>query len=204
MGGGSKSAGFFEGPQKVATPDALNAWMRRAAAGEEFVYCEAPSPIRDETWLRAGELSRDGYVLTLSRRRAGGGYVYFARRTGKAIARAIDPVEAALAEAATDIIFRALKRAANFELPCPSDAELARRAGLTIRQQAQQRVRKLIDLGLVESTLAYEGGVPSRVVRICAGAHAGSAAGKSTALPKKWAALQRAAERDARVAGGAK
>lgn len=183
------AAKFFAGMQTVAPVDALDAWMRRAAPGEEFAYCEAAEPIRGETWSRAGELAQLGYVRTHHRRREGGGYVYFAVRTAKRVAGAIDPVQAALADPATDTILRELKRAANLGLPCPSDAELMRKAGLTMRQQAGNRVRKLIDLKLIESTLAYEGGVPTRVVKIIA-------TGKETALPRNWAALRAAAERD--------
>jgi hypothetical protein len=169
--------------------------MRGASAGEEFVYCEAPSPIRGETWSRAGELATKGLILTLTRKRAGGGFVYFARRTSRPLGVKHDPVAAALADPATDAIFRALKRAANFGRPCPTDTELMRLAGLNMRQAAAWRVRRLIDLKLIQSTLAYEGGVPTRVVTIVA-------TGKFTALPKKWAALQQAAELDARAAAG--
>jgi hypothetical protein len=113
----------------------------------------------------------------------------------------VSPQEKVLNDAATAAIFVQLKREANFSLPCSTDAALARLTGLNTRNQAQHRVQELIRAELIESQIAYEGGVQTRVVTILAGRHAGSAAGKSTALPKKWAALKRAAERDA-LAGG--
>jgi len=200
FGGGrrKKERPRFEGVQGCAQLHVLDSWWRRASPGDEFIYCEALEPIRnDETWQRAGELARAGFLRTHERLRAGGGKQYFVVRTSKRVEKQLNPVEACLADPATDAILRALKRAANLGMPCPSDAELARAAGLNTRDQAQWRVRKLVDVGLISSTLAYEGGVPSRVVTI-------AASGKFTALPRKWAELQRAAERDARAAGGAR
>jgi hypothetical protein len=72
-----------------------------------------------------------------------------------------------------------------------------------MRQQAGNRVRKLIELKLIRSELLYDSGVPARVVTILPGRHAGAAAGKRTALPRKWRALQEAAERDLRDADDA-
>jgi hypothetical protein len=61
-------------------------------------------------------------------------------------------------------------------------------------------VRKLVEAGLIESQLVYDGGIPTRVVKIEDSRHAGSAGGKTTALPKKWAAMRNAAERELRAA----
>lgn len=193
---GPRPTPFFSGPQKLATVDDLDAFVRRAGPEDSFTYCEAPDLIRSETSARVTELAGEGLVRPHRRRREGGGWEFYVVRTRKGLPVKTDPVAAALAEPSTDLIFRALKRAANFGKPCPSDADLARLAGLGMRQQAQQRVRKLIDVGLIESTVAYEGGVPSRVVTIVA-------TGKQTELPGKWRALQQAAERELRTADGA-
>lgn len=186
--------GFFAGQQTLATVDDLDAFVRRAAPEQRFTYCEAPDLIRSETSARVNELAAEGLVRPHRTRRQGGGWEFYVVRTRKGMAARPDPVSAALADAPTDLIFRALKRAANLGMPCPTDTELARKAGLNSRDQAQWRVRKLIDLGLIQSTLAYEGGVPSRVVTIMA-------TGKFTALPSKWAALWQAVERELRQAG---
>lgn len=203
MGGKATAKRHFQGVETLAPPEAITAWLRHAQPGAEFTYCEAREPLRGEGWLRMGELARDGYVRTHERQRAGGGKTYYAVRTRKGLSIKADPIAAALAEPATDIIYGAVKRAANLGLPCQTDTELARLAGLPLRQSAQQRVRKLIDLGLIFSTLAYESGVATRVVTISPGKYAGAAAGKSTALPKKWAALQAAAARDTAAMPGA-
>jgi hypothetical protein len=203
-GGTSTASAFFTGRQTIATVDDLDAFVRRAAAEQSFTYCEAPELIRSETSARVTDLAGQGLVRPHRRRRQGGGWVFFVVRTRKPLAAKPDPVQKALSDPATDLIFRALKRAANLGQPCHSDAELARIAGLNTRDQAQWRFRSLIEAGLIASTLAYEGGVPSRVVTIAEGPHAGSAGGKFTALPKKWAALQAAAERELKSAGGAR
>jgi hypothetical protein len=195
--GGLKSQPFFAGVEQLAPPEAIAAWLKQAAAGDEFVYCEARSPLRGEGWVRISELARDGLVRTHDRKRAGGGKVYYAVRTRKGLPQKADPMAAALGDPATEIIFRALKRAANLDLPCPSDGELAKAAGLDMRQKASWRIRRLADAGLIGSTQVYDGGVPARVVTILATRHAGAAAGRFTALPRKWAELRRAAERDA-------
>jgi hypothetical protein len=199
---GGTARPFFTGPQKLATVDDLDAFVRRAAPEESFVWCEAPAQIHGETKARVTELIGEGLVRHHPIRRAGGGYEFTVFRTRKALPLKLDPVAAALTDPATDLIFRALKRAANFAQPCPSDTDLARAAGLNLRQSAQQKVRKLIDAGLIESTQAYEGGIPTRVVTILPGKHAGAAGGKSTLPPKKWRALQQAAEREMRSSGG--
>ena len=200
MAASQANRAHFAGQQKLATVDDLDAFVRRAAAGQRFTYCEAPDLIRSETSVRVTALAGEGLVRPHRERRAGGGWDFYVVRTGKGLPVRADPLLAALADPATDLVYRALKRAANFAAACPSDEALKRLAGLATRNQAAWRVRKLIDLGLVESTVAYEGGVPFRVVTICASAHAGAAAGKSTALPAKWRALQAAAQRDAGIA----
>jgi hypothetical protein len=203
-GKSKKAKAFFQGVQGCASLHVLDAWWRTAGPGDEFIYCEAIEPIRnDETWRRAGELAREGFLRTHERLRAGGGKQYYAVRTSKRFERQADPIEAALADPATDLIFRALKRAANLGLACPSDTDLARAAGLDQRQKAQWRVRRLIDLELISSEVVYDSGVPSRVVTIVAGKHAGPAGNKFTALPKKWAELQRSAARDVQAAPAA-
>jgi hypothetical protein len=191
---GGKS--FFVGPQKLATVDDLDAFVRRAGPEESFVWCEALEQIASLTKARVTELIADGLVRNHALKRAGGGYEFTVFRTGKRLAAKGDPVTAALSDPATDVIFRALKRAANLGLPCPTDTDLMRTAGLAIRQSAQQRVRKLIELKLIQSTVAYEGGVRTRVVTIAAGPCAGSAGGKTTRLPPRWAAMAKAAQRE--------
>lgn len=202
--GGKAHPEAFHGVEAIAPPQSLETWLRRANAGDEFIYCEARAPIRTETWYRAGELARDGLIRTHERKRAGGGKVYFAVRTRKVLPSAKDdPVATALADPITDTIFRALKRAANMAQACPTDSELMRMTGLDQRQQAGWRVRRLVKVGLIKSMQVYESHVPARVVEILPTKHAGAAGGKCTAFPKKWRDLREAAERELRQADNA-
>lgn len=196
MAGGGAKFRFFTGVETLAPPEAIDAWLRDAASGDEYVYCEAREPLRGEGWVRMGNLAQQGFVRTHERRRAGGGKQFFAVRTTLGLPKRRDPQEETLADRATDLIYRALKRAANFDQACPSDVELARTAGLGTRAQAQWRVRRLIDAKLIGSMLAYEGGVPFRVVTVLKSRFAGTAAEKQTALPGKWRAMRKAAERE--------
>lgn len=166
----------FSGHQTVATAEQLEAWALGAAKGERFTYCSAVDLIRGETTAKAAELYQRRLITTHQTRRAGGGFDWFAVRTGFVVKKA-----EAQRDPARDAILAALKRAANFNQACPSDADLARIAGLATRDQAAWRVRKLVEAGAITSTVAYDGGVPFRVVTI-------AASGKRTALPPKWAA----------------
>jgi hypothetical protein len=166
--------------QSVATADDLDAWVRRANAGEQFTYCEAPELIRGETSMRVTALEREGLVRPHRARREGGGWTFFVVRTARGCKREASPADKALSEGATDLIFRALKRAANMGQPCPTDADLARGAGLVRRQDAAWRIRRLIDLKLIASEVEYRAGVPFRVVTI-------AESGKSTLRPSATA-----------------
>jgi hypothetical protein len=66
--------------------------------------------------------------------RVGNGFAYIVRKRPGAGAGASVSIEEA--DAATDAILRALKRAANFGQKCPTNLELARTAGLATRDQA--------------------------------------------------------------------
>lgn len=173
----------FTGQVRLASVDDLDAFVRRAAAEDSFIYCEAPDLIRSPTSARVTELAAEGLVRPHQKRRQDGGWSFYVARTKKARPRPLSAAEAALADPATALIFGELKRAAELGLQCPSDSALARKAGFLTRNQAQWRLRRLVDAGLINSTLAYERGVPTRVVTIVAGSHAGSAAAKHTRMP---------------------
>jgi hypothetical protein len=96
MAGGSTAKPFFVGEIVRQPPEALDAFVAVAQAGNEFVYCEAPSPIRDETWLRAGALARLGLVRTHDRRRPGGGRQWYLVRTRKPLPKDVSPQEKVL------------------------------------------------------------------------------------------------------------
>lgn len=183
MAGGKASAAHYVGAIDVKSAQALDQFVRAAPPLAELVYCEAPEPQRSAGgWRRAGELAQDGLVNLFSRRRAGGGWQYYAVRTKKCLPRQQSPEQKVLDDRATAIIFTELKRAAGLGLRCPSDADLARKAGLNSRNQAAWRVRELIRVELIDSVQHYRAGVPTRVVTIKASKYAGSAAAKATVL----------------------
>ncbi len=171
----------FVGHQMVATVHQLDEFVRKAKSDERFVYCEARDLIRGDTSDHVGELRRQGLVIPFQERRPGGGFRFLVVRTSYRL-RVHDPKREAMTDAGTAAVFRRLERAANLSAKCPSDAELARDCGLSTRNQAQWRVRRLAAVGLIESTLAYENGVPTRVVKILA-------TGETTRLPERWAAM---------------
>lgn len=165
-GGAVGRKAHFQGLQKLATVDDLDAFVRRARPGESFVYCEAPDLIRGETSLRVAALTGDGLVRPHHVRRQGGGWEWFVVRTGKGLPKKKSAAEQALSDPFTETIYRAIKRAANFGDPCPSLAQMARIAGLDTRPQAAWRFRKLINAGLIESEIVYDKGVPGRIVTV--------------------------------------
>lgn len=173
----------FSGAQHVADGASLDAWVGHAGFGERLIYCSAPSLIAGPGKAKALELEQLGLVRLAQQRRAGGGFDYLMIRSSKAL-RAPKAATAA-GDPALETILRALKRAANFDRPCPSDAQLAALAELGTRAQAQWRIRKLVESGVIRSMIVTEGGVAHRVVTI-------AASGKRTALPPKWAALEAA------------
>lgn len=176
---------LFTGLQSIVSLEALEAFVRDAKPDEQFTYCEAPQLIPSETSRRVREMAQEGLVRPHQTRRAGGGFIFFVVRTRYRPPAASTPGQAALTDRFTAAIYEELKQAADKARRCPSDAELARRAGLASRDQAQWRIRKLVEAGLIRSELAYEGGVPTRVVTI-------AASKKRTALPQGWAAAEQA------------
>jgi hypothetical protein len=194
MGGKASPQIFFTGHERTSTVRELDAFVATARPGERFIYAEVPFLRGGETADHARALAQAGFVTTHQERRQGGGRNYFVQRTSKPSPTSRRGRPANELSEELDVIYRALKRAANLNQPCPTDAGLAKLAKLDTRDQAQWRIRVLVQRGLIESVVAYENCVPTRVVTI-------TATGKTTALPTKWAALQSAAARDVAGAG---
>lgn len=142
-------------------------WLATAPIGAQFVYAWGPVPQRRrEVWAHAAEAGREGVIRLHHRRRGDGGWDYVA-------VRAVPPIIAAKAAPATAVgdddhpaqkMLRALRRAANFKRPCPSNAELARECGLPDAAAASYRVRQLRDLGFI--VVSEQGPGLPRVVKI--------------------------------------
>ncbi|MDZ7894200.1 MAG: hypothetical protein U5M50_04080 [Sphingobium sp.] len=144
------------------TPEALTAWAVRAAPGDTAVYCRAPvSPAAD---IAAHALTlREAGLITLTRKREGKDFRFIAQRLrvdpaavaprlvnrGQFGQRVGRDCGSATRRASENAIYRALVRAANRGEPCPTNAELARWAGLSGAVAASYRVRRLVAAGRI-------------------------------------------------------
>lgn len=175
----------------VRVPDAaeLAAWAEKARAGDRFVYCEASALVQGDTARLAAELEQAGLVVLAQTRRAGGGFEFAATRTRLRAATAIK-AQPAGQDPESEVILRLLRQAARLKLPCPSLKDLSRKlegVGIELTVgQVRHRFDRLIDDGLIRSTVYSDNGANVRVVTI-------AATGESTRVPPQWAALQRSA-----------
>ncbi|WP_294195882.1 hypothetical protein [uncultured Sphingomonas sp.] len=125
---------------------AFEAWLDGADVGATLIVAWGGVPPRKlPIWDAAAAADRDGLVRLHHKRRDGGGWNYVAVRADPPIVvgRKAPPRSAIDDEDPTEIVFRALKRAANFGQPCPTNADLARAAGLRDAVAASYRVRLL-------------------------------------------------------------
>ncbi|GAA4220221.1 hypothetical protein GCM10022253_23870 [Sphingomonas endophytica] len=144
-------------------------WLDTSTLGACLVYAWGPSTQRRQAvWAHAAEAGREGVVRLHHRRAADGGWEYVAVRTNPPITAPRAPASPAAGDDdhPAQRILRALRRAANFSRPCPSNAELARQCGLPDAASASYRVRQLRDLGLI--IVSEQGPGLPRVVRIVA------------------------------------
>jgi hypothetical protein len=164
----------------LVTLEGLENWLERAPAGAWLVYQRGPFMVHDAVTRRIGELCEAGLLDPWQPISPGrpGCRDYKCQRTSTALAGGSARPAPPEPDAALDDILRELKRAANFDQPCPTDAELARKAKLSSRAQAADRVRRLIAAGLIRSR-RIEGGPDGiwRVVTI-------AATGRHTRLPR--------------------
>jgi hypothetical protein len=141
----------------MLSPEQFQNWAARAARGEDVVYAigERPDPAIAPV---ARQLAEAG-VVALTSRRAGNGFRFIAQRLPDprpSQMRARTPVNrgrfvlsAHDGKMTTRAVLRVLAQAANRGLPCPTNAELARRVGLNGPVAASYRVRRLVQAGLI-------------------------------------------------------
>lgn len=126
----------------VASPDRILGWAEIAQPGDQFVYASrAYLPSGSEGAKAAYDLATRGLVHLKQRRIAGSiATNYVAERTSAAwkpkqpkLPRSAPPaIRSADAEAAAiNALLPVLQRAARFGRPCPTDAQLATRCGLS-------------------------------------------------------------------------
>ncbi len=131
-----------EAPGIVASPARIDAWMETAKAGDTFLYAtRAAIPVGSAGAKRMRDLAARGLVMLTQRRSTLDPTVfnYKATRTSKTCAMTkperptlravVDPVVPAEA-ASIDALLPVLSRFASRGRPCPTDKQLAERAGL--------------------------------------------------------------------------
>ena len=152
----------------------LAAWLASAAPGQRITYATGPGldpghPVKAlvADWEETGEV-----VLHKQRHPKSNDLMHIAqrRRPDRAVASAaVRKVERPFEDGSPeDVIYRALARAANMGLPCPSNAALAEEAGLHDPDAASWRVRKLRDAGLIRIQCSGTARNSTRVVTIAA------------------------------------
>ncbi len=136
-------------------PDQLQSWVERALPGEDVVYSEGTRPGRD-----IGEAVRGLHaagLVTMRMKRGSSGFRFIAVRQpdpapvarehrgpshrGRFVKR---PTGRRCAER---LIYKLLVEAAKRDLPCPTNAELSARVGLSGAVAASYRMRRLVASG---------------------------------------------------------
>lgn len=153
--------------------DALEAWLAGARAGDRKVFARGPAiPRAAPVWGRATELVDEGLIRT-HHVRAGDEWEFLAVRQApiddaagrQPVWTGFDAGRDPQADEDPDtLIMRALRRAANMTLPCPTNAELAEKCGLKDAAAASYRLRKLQGAGLIK--VEAQGPNAPRVVTI--------------------------------------
>lgn len=148
----------------------MRSWVRMARPGDCLVYCTGPTLPRGETSALARDL-RDKGVVQLNVRRARGcaGSDYLMLKRAEAAARPapvpLKPVNDP--DPATEAIYTALARCAQRGRRAFSDRELAQIAGLSTRNQASWRVRRLVLEGRIATQIVPgPDGVAWRIVHV--------------------------------------
>ncbi|MBJ7442866.1 MAG: winged helix-turn-helix domain-containing protein [Sphingobium sp.] len=162
-------------------PQQLSDWAERAQAGEDVVYCTGVRP--DETIGAAARALCESGVVTLTARRvaaeSGGGFRFIAqrladprpsqirarRRSNSGQFRQGQPASGD-AKRTTRAVLRLLVQAANRDAPCPTNAEIAVRVGLTGSVAASYRMRRLVRDGMI--SVEEPGPCERRIVTIVA------------------------------------
>ena len=162
------------------TIDQFDRWIAGAALGERLVYAEGLSPPRHlPVWNHARDAAGEGIVRLHNIRSGERQWWHFvAVRVAPAVPSVV-PVPAAVVaidlDDPTETVFRALRRAVNFALPCPTNAHLAQICGLKDAAAASYRLRVLRDLNRIR--ISDNGPGNPRVVTIVASGRSTAAGG---------------------------
>ena len=161
----------------------LDRWVAGADTGERLIFAQGETPPRDApVWEHARGLQTDGVVRLHHVRGDGRQWQYIAIRQPPRVRDDPPPtpvVASSDPDDATEAVMRALRRAVNFERPCPSNVELARVCGLLDARgapdpaKASYRLRLLRDTGRIK--LVDYGPKLPRVVTIVASGRSSAA-----------------------------
>lgn len=136
----------------VLPEGAIEAWAAQARPGDELVYAHIPRlPHRSAAAARVRAMEEKKLVLLYQRAAEPGTFDYVAR--ARARRPSAPPPVARIATPMLDgdgaRVLQAIRFHAARGLPCPSNAAIARIAGLRDRMQASHAVAKLAKLGFV-------------------------------------------------------
>lgn len=149
-----------EAPNMIAAPERIMGWAEHAKPGEEFVYASRAGLFasKSASMAAARRLCERGMVQLTQRGILGSAARnYVMRRTAKAWT-AEHSVEARAVPAAREFVqdearainalMPVLTRAAQFNRPCPTDAQLADRAGIP-REDIKPLMEAMAEQGLI-------------------------------------------------------
>ena len=134
-------------PPFAVSVEEFDAWVAQAEPRDALIYARgADIPRGAPAWKHAMHLVEEG-MITLTYQRAGGGITeYLAIRLTTADAPAVQAALVADVDETnpTQLVLREIRRAASFKLPCPSNAVIAQRCGLSDAAAASYRIRQLV------------------------------------------------------------
>lgn len=154
----SAAAPIVLGPERglfVTAPARLILWAQQAMPGETATYARAPRLPRHDACAAAARMLAESGALFLFQARSDlpGLFDYRARRRSRAIETRPAPAELGADE---ERVLAILTAAAQARENCPSNTELAQRAGLTSKAAAAVIVGRLEKAGLIRREAAPE------------------------------------------------
>lgn len=155
------------GADGIATGDDVRRWLADAMPGDIALYARASNLIGSPIGPVIRDLCDQCLIEMLPQQRSGQHFLYRVRRTRSPRPSRPLPAVGAVqqdAEAELMLVKAVLRSAARAGAPCPSNAEIARRCGLSDADRARYRMRQLRETGVIRvEAIAAE---PRRVVTI--------------------------------------
>lgn len=143
--------------QMMMKPDQFDRWVKNAAPGDDVVYATGARPA-EGIGAVVRSLHEQGLVAMTSKR-GDDGFRFIAQRlpdprpsqvrARKPVNRGRFTLAANDGKMTTRAVLRILTQAASKGLPCPTNAELAKRVGLNGAVAASYRVRRLVQAGAI-------------------------------------------------------